>query len=84
MRTLESLRNTLLDIIPDIRSGKLEVGKANAICSMTNSIINLTKLEVDYYETNKVGKSEFILSPLDNTIKQIEEKNKEPYIFEAK
>ena len=50
MRSLQQLRNLLLDIIPDIRDGKIEVNKANAICAATNSIINLTKLEIEYFE----------------------------------
>ena len=55
MRTLQELRNVLLDIIPNIIivTGKIEVNKANAICAATNSIINLTKLEVDYFEKQK-------------------------------
>ena len=36
MRSLQQLRNLLLDIIPEIRSGKIEVNKANAICAATN------------------------------------------------
>ncbi|MBS0645326.1 MAG: hypothetical protein JSR97_01875 [Verrucomicrobia bacterium] len=82
MRSLQQLRNLLLDIIPEIRSGKIEVNKANAICAATNSIINLTKLEVDYLGSqDDAFKSDFIIEPVDQIVKELENKQKVPYEF---
>lgn len=82
MRSLQELRNLLLDIIPEIRAGKIEVNKANAICAATNSIINLTKLEVDYLDSQDDDfKSDFIIEPVSSTIKKLEDKQKVPYEF---
>lgn len=83
MRSLQQLRNLLLDIIPDIRAGKIEVNKANAICAATNSIINLTKLEIDYFENQDNDfTSDFIVEPISETLKQLENKHKTPYEFD--
>ena len=83
MRSLQQLRNLLLDIIPDIRAGKIEVNKANAICAATNSIINLTKLEIDYFENQDNDfTSDFIVEPISETLKQLENKHKAPYEFD--
>jgi len=82
MRSLQQLRNLLLDIIPEIRSGKIEVNKANAICAATNSIINLTKLEVDYLgQQDNTFKSDFIIEPVEQIVKELENKQKAPYEF---
>ena len=84
MRTLQELRNFLLDIIPDIRNGKIEVNKANAICAATNSIINLTKLEVDYFEKQEQEyENDFIVEPIKDVIKKIEQKNHQPNEFDS-
>lgn len=83
MRSLQQLRNLLLDIIPDIRDGKIEVNKENAICAATNSIINLTKLEIEYFENqDNEFTSDFIVEPISETLKQLESKHKEPYEFD--
>lgn len=87
MKNLQDLRNVLLEIIPEIRTGKIEVNKANAICTATNSIINLTKLELDFLSSKEI-ETDFISKPitesLEETLKRIEEKNKEPYKFSNK
>lgn len=82
MRNLQELRNFLLDIIPEIKNGKIEVPKAAAICAATNSIINLTRLEVDYF-SKKDGKSQsdFIIETVEMTVKSIENKKDPPYEF---
>ena len=83
MRSLQQLRNLLLDIIPDIRDGKIEVNKANAICAATNSIINLTKLEIEYFENqDNEFTFDFIVEPISETLKQLESKHKAPYEFD--
>ncbi|MBP8995025.1 MAG: hypothetical protein KBG30_14610, partial [Bacteroidales bacterium] len=67
---------------PEIRSGKIEVNKANAICAATNSIINLTKLEVDYLGSqDDAFKSDFIIEPVEQIVKELENKQKVPYEF---
>lgn len=82
MRSLQQLRNLLLDIIPEIRNGKVEVNKANAICAATNSIINLTKLEVDYLGSQDENfKSDFIIETVEKTVLELENKQKFPYEF---
>jgi hypothetical protein len=84
MRNVNELRNFLLDCIKEVKSGTLDVPKAQAICSMTNSVINLTKLEM-LYNGDDVG-VEFMNDikeedeNLDETLREIEEKNKQPYI----
>lgn len=86
MRTLQELRNMLLDIIPEIKSGSIEVSKANAICSTTNSIINLTKLEMDYngIQGDKPS-NDFILEPKNDVLAEIslneKKRNEKPYEF---
>ena len=48
MKTINDLRNLLLNVITEVKNGKLEVTKAQAICATANSIVNLTKLEMLY------------------------------------
>jgi len=46
--TARSLRESLIDQIKGIESGELDVSKAKAISTHVQTVINITKLELDY------------------------------------
>lgn len=73
MRTLHELRKYLLGIIPNIENGSLDVKKANAICSASNAVMSLTKLEIGLNRA-----SEFVN---EDVIKTMGEKDKKPFVF---
>jgi len=68
--------------ISEIKSGKLDVPKANAMCSMANSVISLTRVEMDYLIRCEVSMP-FVqpTEDIETTLKEIEERNKKPYEF---
>jgi hypothetical protein len=59
-RSISDLRETLFDVIADVRSGKLDVEKAKAVNGLASSIIDTAKVEVDYLRINDGGESAFI------------------------
>lgn len=80
MRTLTELRELLLKTIKEVKDGKVDVQKANAMCSMANSVINLTRLEMDYLITCE-KEINFIKEDynIETSLEEIEERNKKPY-----
>lgn len=82
MRTLNELREFLLDTITEIKSGKCDIQKANAICSTANSVISLTRLQMDYNE-NAENELKFISEEgnIKMSLKEIEERKKLPVVF---
>ena len=47
-KTLDDLRNILMDNIKKIKNGELPLDKAREIVAHSNSIINITKVELEY------------------------------------
>ena len=80
MRTLTELRELLLMTIKEVKEGKVDVAKANAMCSMANSVINLTRLEMDYL-INCEKEIPFVKEDysIETSLEEIEERNKKPY-----
>lgn len=82
MNNLSELRKLLLTSISEIKTGKLDVPKASAMCAMANSVISLTRLEMDY-----LIRCEFEIpfaqpeEGIESTLREIEENNKKPYTF---
>ena len=50
MRTIDDLRETLFDVVSDIRNKKISTSEANAIVQVANSIVAATKTELRYRE----------------------------------
>lgn len=46
--TIETLRSTLFDTLQDVKSGKMEIDRAKAICEISQTIVNTAKVEIDY------------------------------------
>lgn len=80
MRTLTELRELLLKTIKEVKEGKVDVPKANAMCAMANSVISLTRLEMDYL-INCEKEIPFVKDDyhIDTTMEEIAENNKKPY-----
>lgn len=76
MRSLNSLRNFLLDMVKEVKSGSVDVAQAESIIKTTNTIISITRLEVDV-----TGKSDFIIDSVKESLLEIEEREKKPYEF---
>jgi len=57
IRTSEGLRNILFDEIDGIRNGTSDVKQANAISKIAKTIVEATKLEMEYsrYEDIELG-----------------------------
>lgn len=51
--TSQDLRTTLLTAIEDVRSGKLEINKARTMAQLSDKVISLVRLELDYSEVNQ-------------------------------
>ena len=86
MKNVNDLREFLLKTITEVKAGTLEVPKAQAICALANSIINITKLEMVYNGSDAgIGfmnnEEENEDEDLEDTLREIEEKNKQPYII---
>ena len=86
MKNVNDLRGFLLKTITEVKAGTLEVPKAQAICALSNSIINITKLEmvynasdvgVGFMNTEELNEDD----DLEDTMREIEEKNKQPYVI---
>lgn len=62
--TIESLRSTLFDTLQDVKSGKMEIERAKAICEISQTIVNTAKVEIDYaHKTGAKVASQFIEAP---------------------
>lgn len=53
MKTINDLRVNLIQSIDDIKSGKLKPEIAKLMCQQTQTIINITKLEINYNHSQK-------------------------------
>lgn len=53
MKTLNELRDALLQTVDDVRDRKIDAAEAIAISKNAQTIINLTRLELDYFTLKK-------------------------------
>lgn len=53
MTTINDLRNALLLTVEDLRKKKIEPNAANAISKVAQTIVKMTRLELDYYQMVK-------------------------------
>lgn len=53
MSVLNELRNSLLQTVEDVRNKKIDAMDAIAISKNAQTIINLTRLELDYFMLSK-------------------------------
>lgn len=53
MSVLNELRNSLLQTVEDVRNKKIDATDAIAISKNAQTIINLTRLELDYFMLSK-------------------------------
>jgi len=56
---METIRDTLLQTLQGVQSGKVSLDQAKAINSLCQTGINAAKVEVDYLHLNKNGQSAF-------------------------
>ena len=76
---IQSLRDSLFETINDLKSGKIDIEKAKTISELSQVIINSTKVEVDFLKVVKgTGSGFFPVEPLEDTMREINEKNKKP------
>lgn len=59
-RNISDLRETIFDVIQDVRAGKISVDQAQAINDLSKTIVDSAKVEVDYLRVNNGGESTFI------------------------
>lgn len=52
-KTFSDLKGILLDNIELLRKGKIDVDVAKEICNQTQTIVNITKVELDYFKIKK-------------------------------
>lgn len=83
---INDLRDLLLNVITEVKDGSLEIDKAKTICAVSNSVINLTRIEMMYNGDN-VG-IEFMNyiqdeEDVSESLREIEERNKQPYKIET-
>lgn len=85
MENLNTVRKFLLQTLPEIKNGKCEVPKANAICAMANSIISISRLELDYWDNSEVElpffQDEEPEDEIQKSLNEIEERKKIPVSF---
>lgn len=58
-KTPEDLRARLFDAIDGVKAGTLDIDKARAINDLSQTIVNLSRVEVDYARATEV-KSRFL------------------------
>jgi hypothetical protein len=59
-RTISDLRETLFDMIADVRSGKIEVEKAKMVNELSKTIVESAKVEVDFIRQTDAEGSGFL------------------------
>jgi len=92
MSTAKDLRKTLYQSIQDLKEGTIDVAKAKQIASTAQTIINLGKVELEFLKLAGRKDSPFFPAlgtgeekeepepeTIDQTLQEIEERNKEPY-----
>ena len=82
MKTISDLRRELFQSIQDLRDKKITLAEAKQIASTAQTIINASKVEVDFLKQVKRDESLFFpktIESIDKTLREIEEANKEPY-----
>lgn len=52
-KTFQDLRDILMNNIENLRTGKIKVDVAKEICSHAQTVVNITKLELEYFKTKK-------------------------------
>lgn len=61
-KTIEDLRAALFATIDGVRDGTIDVEKARAINDVAKTLVDTTKVEVDYLRVTGGGESSFIES----------------------
>lgn len=62
--TIESLRSALFETLQAVKSGSMDIDRAQAICEISQTIINTAKVEIDYaHKTGANVASQFIEAP---------------------
>ncbi|MBX4188238.1 MAG: hypothetical protein KW793_03850 [Candidatus Doudnabacteria bacterium] len=60
-KKITDLRETLFDIIDQVQSGKMDIGKAKTITNIAQVLVNTAKVEVDFLnKVNQQGNTGFI------------------------
>jgi len=52
-KTLNDLRDILMNNIENLRTGKLKIDAAKEICNHAQAIVNITKLEMEFYKQKR-------------------------------
>ena len=87
-KTFEEAIQQLIDVNDMVINDKISPEKARAIAQNMQVVINAAKLQIDYMKLTKKNNVEFFkmedamtLSPIDETLKEIEENQSKPYEF---